>query len=57
MMKNKQMSTKTRVFQMGFDIAEGKNIIPEDRESLFNAISNLIDNFYDIDGKRIDFSK
>jgi len=43
-----------RVFQMGFDIAEGD--VPDgESESLFNAITNLIDNFYDINGKRVEF--
>ena len=46
---------KIRVFQMGFDIAEGNKTTSEDRESLFNAIDNLINNFYGIDGNKIDF--
>lgn len=44
-----------RVFQMGFDIAEGEDVNPEEVGSLFNAIENLINNFYDINGNRVAF--
>ena len=57
-MKNtelKKTTTIERVFQMSFDISESKNTTNEDRSSLFDAISNLINNFYDSHGNRIDF--
>ncbi len=44
-----------KVFQIGFDIEEGPNVNPEERESLFNAINDVIDNFYDINGNAIYF--
>lgn len=43
------------VFQMSFDIAEPSNITREDRESLFNAISEAINNFTNIDGTTTGF--
>lgn len=49
------MSKHVSVFQMGFDIAVGADVNPEEKESLFNAIVELIDNFYDANGKRVEF--
>jgi len=45
----------TRVFQMGFDIAEGQDIHREEIESLFNALEGVINNFYDAKGNRVNF--
>lgn len=44
-----------RVFQMSFDIAEGENIPTGEIESLFNALEEHINNFYDINGNRLKF--
>ena len=49
------MGKRTKVFQMGFDIAVSEDVDHSERESLFDAIDHLIDNFYDINGKRVNF--
>jgi len=49
------MKKYTRVTQVGFDIAEGSSITEQDRQDLAEAISNLINTFYDINGKALDF--
>ena len=49
------MGNFRRVFQMGFDIAEGHDVPEGEIESLFNALEEHINNFYDKDGNRINF--
>lgn len=48
------MSKYKRVFQMGFDIAEG-DVPAGEIESLFNALEEHINNFYDSNGNRLEF--
>lgn len=48
------MAKYKRVFQMGFDIAEG-DVPSGEIESLFNALEEHINNFYDRNGNRIEF--
>lgn len=49
------MAKYKRVFQMGFDIAEGQDVPEGEIESLFDALQHHIDNFYDGFGRRIEF--
>lgn len=43
-----------KVYQMGFDIKVGENVSNNELLSLFNQIENVINNFYDSHGKRLD---
>ena len=49
------MANYKRVFQIGFDVAEGENITEQDRQDLCMEIAHLIENFYDIKGKALEF--
>lgn len=45
----------SRVFQVGFDIAETAGVSNDERKHLCVEISNLIDNYYDITGSKLNF--
>lgn len=52
----KFMGYKTpRVIQMGFDIKVPDDVSEEQIKSLFNHLDNKVDDFVDIEGKRIGF--
>ena len=48
------MAKYKRVFQMGFDIAEG-DVSSWEQESLFNALEEHINNFFGANGSRVEF--
>jgi len=45
------MEKYNRVVQTGFDIAIGEEVTDEELQSLAESIRNVIDTFYDINGK------
>lgn len=46
---------KTRVFQIGFDVAESNKTTQQDRDDLCVEIAHLIDNYCSIKGEPLGF--
>ena len=53
--ERKNKTKYKRVFQIGFDVAEGFNVPSDEIESLWLALEDHINNFYNSNGNRIEF--